>query len=75
MCLDVPRGPKRHLTTTGVNFPSWACHAKIGLAGPILAEKLAKSGPARPILLPKSVRPEQFWQPKLVPLCQFWSPL
>ena len=27
----------------------FACHAKIGPAGPILAEKFAKSGPARPI--------------------------
>ena len=36
----------------------WACHAKIsppkvGSAGPILAEKFAKIGPPRPLLLPK----------------------
>ena len=43
---------------------------KVGPAGPILAEKFAKIGPPGPLLLPKSVRPDQFWQPKLVPLCQ-----
>ena len=44
---------------------------KIGLAGPILAEKFSKSGPAGPILLPKSVQLDQFWQPKLVPFANF----
>ena len=44
---------------------------KIGPAGPILAKKPAKSGPPGPLLLPKSVRPDQFWQPKLVPLANF----
>ena len=50
-------------------------HAKIGLAGPILAENFAKIGPPGPLLLPKSVRPDQFWQPKLVPLANFGPPL
>ena len=44
---------------------------KIGPAIPILAEKFAKIGPPRSLLLPKVVRPDQFWQPKVVPLCQF----
>ena len=38
--------------------------AKIGPAGPILAEKFANSGPAGPILAAKTG-----------PLCQFWSPV
>ena len=38
---------------------------KIGPAGPISAEKFAKIGPPGPLLLPKSVRPDQFWHPPL----------
>ena len=37
-------------------------------------KKSAKSGPPGPLLLPKSVWLDQFWQPKLVPPCQFRSP-
>ena len=48
---------------------------KTGPARPILAENFAKIGPPGPLLLPKSVRPDQLWQPKPIPLCQFWSPL
>ena len=46
-----------------------ACHAKIGPAGPILAEKFAKSGPAGPILAAKTGPP----LPVLVPpvKCKF----
>ena len=46
------------------------CHAKIGPAGLILAEKPAKTGPPGPLLLPKFVRPDRFWLPKMVPSCQ-----
>ena len=38
---------------------------RIGPAGPIFAENFAKIGPPGPLLLPKSVWPDQFWQPKL----------
>ena len=48
---------------------------KIGPAGPILAEKPAKTGPPEPLLLPKLVRPDQFWLPKMVPSCQNQSPM
>ena len=34
---------------------------KIGPAGPILTKKPSKSGPPDHFLLPKSVRPDQFW--------------
>ena len=34
---------------------------KIGPAGPILAENFAKISPPGPLLLPKSVQPDQFW--------------
>ena len=47
---------------------------KIGPAGPILAEKPAKTVPPGPLLLPKLVRPDQFWLPKSVPPCQNQSP-
>ena len=34
---------------------------EISQAGLILAENFAKIGPPGPLLLPKSVRPDQFW--------------
>ena len=48
------------------------CHTKIGPpkigpAGPILAENIAKIGPPGPLVLPKLVWLDQFWQSKLVP--------
>ena len=47
---------------------------KVGPAEPILAKKPSKSSPPVPLLLPKSVRPDQFWQPKLVPFASFGPP-
>ena len=51
-----------------------------GPTGLILAKKTWQKWSPGPLLLPKSVWPDQFWQPKLAPLanfgppCQFWSP-
>ena len=47
----------------------WHCHAKIG--PPQSRSGRTDFGKKN---LPKSVRPDQFWQPKLVPPCQFRSP-
>ena len=48
---------------------------KIGPVRPILAENLCQKWSSGPLLLPKLIWLDQFWQPKLVPLCQFWSPV
>ena len=51
----------------------WACHAKIvppkNRSGRTdFGEKPYQKWSPGPLLLPKSVQPDQFWQPKLVPL-------